>query len=346
MARKIKKRSGPVSVFDAAQEYLISSAVKGLRPATQGEYEYKLTVFSRWCIAQKITLDDIDSKIMDAYLQYWRDEHTSCKPGEIEVSTNTLAGQVRVIKIFLNWCLLDDLYSSHVHAEVIKRIKKPVIIQPIIEIFTPKQVEALLTACAKEESEHLQVRDRAIIALLLDSGIRANELVTLKLGHVELDPKDSYIRVLGKGQKWGEVGLGEQARLSLKKYIRLFREPTVEHEVQQQTRNLTDRQLKQVQNQVKRQALCFVNRAGKPLTPNGLRQIIKRLARWADIKGVRCSPHTFRHTFAVLFWRKTHDIRTLSKLLRHSSIAVTETYLKSILQSEARIGAPSVLDDL
>jgi len=90
----------------------------------------------------------------------------------------------------------------------------------------------------------------------------------------------------------------------------------------------------------------FVGRSGDPLTKNGLYQIIKRLGQWAHVKGVRCSPHTFRHTFAALFIKNGGDIYKLSKLLRHSSIGVTEQYLKSLQQSEVRKGTKSVLDSL
>jgi integrase/recombinase XerD len=91
-----------------------------------------------------------------------------------------------------------------------------------------------------------------------------------------------------------------------------------------------------------------MNRYGRSLRPNGLYQIFDRLGQWAGISPdeVRCSPHTCRHTFAVNFIRQGGDIYTLSKLLRHSSIKVTEEYLKSLKQSEARRGAKSVLDNL
>jgi integrase/recombinase XerD len=351
MARNVRniKRADdnePVSVQEVVQDYLASSHVKRLGVRTQEEYQQRLTTFANWCTSNNVMLHQVDSKRVDQFVEHIRTTHAPAKAGREALSTYTLAGYVRVITSFLHWCQDDQQFHIHLQAAVVQRIKKPKVIEAIVQPFTPEQVASLFDACAKEESEHLQMRDRAILALLLDCGIRANELVTLQIRNVSLDPKDAYVRVLGKGGKWGEVGLGEEARRYVQKYIRLYREPTIEHEAKERIKTVSLRQATQITAQIKQHALLIVNRSGKSLTTRGLWRTIERLGRYAQIEGVRCSPHTFRHTFAVLFWRRTHDIRTLSKLLRHSSIAVTENYLKSILQAEARIGAPSVLDEL
>jgi integrase/recombinase XerD len=364
--RAIKKRDEcqPVSIRDAASEYLASPHVKHLSPKTQTGYALKLRQFTDWCESHQVVQDrqtkkwtpvqggpillhEVTDQVVQCYLEYMTAVSQPAKPGASQISTYTLAGHVRVIKTFLNWCVLDEQYGLHVQHTAISRIKKPKVIEVIIDTFTDEQIAALFDACAQEESEHLEVRDRAILALLLDCGLRANELVTLRLCDVEVkDAKDAHVRILGKGSKWGEVGFGDQARRYLAKYIRMFREPTIEHKLEEQIKGLPARQANQVKRQLMQQERVFVNRAGKPLTTSGLYRLVARLGERAGIEGVRCSPHSWRHTFAVRFWRRTHDIRTLSKLLRHSSIAVTENYLKSILQSEARVGAPSVLDEL
>ena len=286
-------------------------------------------MFTYWCDTEEMRLSDINSRNIDNFLDHMVKTRKPCKAGKTEISTCTLASEVRIIKIFLNWCIQDEQYSQYVKPIVVSRIKKPKVTQEIIETFSPEQIDALFRACDKEESEHLQLRDRAILAVLLDCGLRATELCTLTMSHVSLNAKDAYVRVLGKGGKWGEIGLGDQSRKVLRKYIRMFREPTIEH------------MKEDISN-----ARVFVGRSGDPLTKNGLYQIIKRLGQWAHVKGVRCSPHTFRHTFAALFIKNGGDIYKLSKLLRHSSIGVTEQYLKSLQQSEVRKGTKSVLDSL
>ena len=62
-----------------------------------------------------------------------------------------------------------------------------------------------------------------IVAVLVDTGIRADELCTLTIANTHLDARDAYVRVHGKGNKWREIGLGDTARRHLKTYLRHFR---------------------------------------------------------------------------------------------------------------------------
>jgi integrase/recombinase XerD len=358
-----------IAVQEAANEYLQTAHVKRLGDRTREEYIYELGEFASWCGSRAMVQDrktkawtavpvdddgdlapiflhEVNDQVVHCYLEYIKATHKPKKGNEI--SDTTLGGYVRVVKTFLNWCLLDEEYSKQVQAIVIKRIKEPKIEEKVLETFTQKHIEALFEACQQEESEHLQLRDEAILAVLLDTGLRAEELVTLTIGHVSTDPRDAFVKVHGKGDKWGEVGLGERARKAVAKYIRMFREPTIEHELHQANPKLNDRQLQQLLKQELPQRTVFMNRYAKQLKPNGLYQIFDRLGEWAAISPdeVRCSPHTCRHTFAANFIRQGGDIYTLSKLMRHSSVKVTEEYLKSLKQSEARRRAKSVLDNL
>ncbi len=86
-------------------------------------------------------------------------------------------------------------------------------------MFTSADIKALLTACNNENTPELVVRDKVIIMLLLETGIRAGELCGLTLDNVQLNPKDPFIKVFGKGRKEREVGLGQAACTALHKYI-------------------------------------------------------------------------------------------------------------------------------
>jgi integrase/recombinase XerD len=366
----IKKRSeekNVVFVHDAVNDFLSSAEVKSLQPNTREEYEMNLKVFAQWCgshtlIQNKkesawsvdkarehhdaIALHKVNAQSVYFFLEFVKETRRPSRADRTHISSHTLAQYVKDIKRLLNWCLLDEQYSQHVTALTINRIKKPQLEETIIETFSQDQIEAMFKACNKEAYEHLEVRDKAILAVLLDTGIRASELCTLTIGNVCLDTNDPHVTVFGKGRKWGQVGLGQQSRRYLQKYFRDFREPTIEYDVQTKNKNMTTRQLAPLIKQEMESSVFFVNRTGQPLTTNGLYQIIERLGTWADIQDVRCSPHTWRHTFAVMFMRNNGDIYKLSKLLRHSSVKVTEEYLKSLKQSEARRGAKSVLDSM
>jgi integrase/recombinase XerD len=354
-------------ISDVMRDYLNSPHVRKLEASTQREYCQELEVFAQWCAAHALTHDrhkgnravpihgtdlepialhQVNDMVVHCFLDHLRATHKPRKAKDMELSTNTLAGYVRVIKSFLNWCVDDPQYTSYVQSVVVQRIEKPHIEEKITETFTPEQMNALFNASMQEESEHLQVRDRAILALLFDTGIRAAELITLTIGNVWLNTKEPHIRVHGKRNKWREINIGEQTRRALSKYITTFREPTIDYAWEQQEHNFSPTMAHQKKKQHMEQALVFVNRYGEQLTVSGLDQLLERLGMWAGIEGVECRPHVARHTFSANFMRQNNDIYRLSGILDHSSVATTERYLKSIRQAEARRGVKSVLDNL
>ena len=167
--------------------------------------------------------------------------------------------------------------------------------------------------CLKECNGHLQQRDRAILAVLAETGIRASELCELTIGNTHLDPERLPLSVFTakgiNGEKSGlEKGPGaNSARICACIVWTLCGTEPV-----------------------------FVSRQRKQLLAGGLRHIVYRLGEWAYITGVRCSPHTFRHTFACNYLLQGGDIYVLSRLMGHTSVKITERYLKAIKATEAR----------
>ncbi|WP_040444212.1 tyrosine-type recombinase/integrase [Ktedonobacter racemifer] len=163
-------------------------------------------------------------------------------------------------------------------------------------------------------------RNIAILSLLLDTGVRASELCTLTLENVVITRDDAYIRVMGKGRKEREIGLGKQARIQIQKYIRLYRKGAEEKEV------------------------VFISQRQQPLTINGLDQLLYRLRDHAKLS-VSAGAHKFRHTFAVNYLLNGGDVYKLSRIMGHTSVSTTERYVRSMKQRDARRGL-SVLDNL
>ena len=117
------------------------------------------------------------------------------------------------------------------------------------------QTDALFAACRT-------ARDRAILAVLLDTGIRAGELTGLTVDQVFFSPDDAYLLVHGKGRKSREVGLGRRSRMLLHKYIHRTRAGVTSGPV-------------------------FVGRTGTALPPEGLDRMLYRLRDRAGLQGVR-----------------------------------------------------------
>ena len=227
---------------------------------------------------------------------------------EKEIRDVTVKGYVQVIKSFFIWCVREELIKKNPATN----LDNPKVGRYVIKTFTEEQIKSMLDAC--DTSTMVGFRDYTIILLLLDTGIRVSELCGLTLDRVYLSVMNqAFIKVMGKGRKEREVGISMSVAESLWKYIHMHRHP----------KNETDQTL-------------FINLFGVPLTINGIEQLLKEVAKRAGITGVRVSPHTFRHTFARMYLENGGDVYKLSLLLGHSSVVVTENYLKDFESRNAR----------
>lgn len=304
-------------VYQAADEYCCS--IMDLSHHTQRWYREKLAVFVEWCEKRHILLEDIEPATIGKFTETIR-ERVNPKTGK-QISTFTAHGYIQVVKGFLYFCARDEKLGKYVSINLPRRIRMPRREQKIIETFTPQQIRRLFEACDRERTVDLAMRDQAILSVLVDTGVRASELCGLTLDHVYLSPRSAYIKVFGKGMKWREVGLGQVAKAALHEYIANYRHASVEE-----------------------RHVFLSRRTGKSLTVDGLYQMIDRLGEWARIKGVRCSPHTLRHSFSVGYLEAGGDIYKLCILMGHNSVKTTEIYLKTYNARTARMTGISVLD--
>lgn len=220
---------------------------------------------------------------------------------------------MEVVKTFLSWCEAEELIDDKVR----KKVPNPKVEKKVIRVLSREQFDRLMVASDHEPTRSLQLRDKALLCVLLSTGIRASELCGLTRSDLFLS--DDYLIVHGKGNKQREVGpLGAICQRHLGRYLR-----GQQHEV-----------------------VFLSHRTGGALTPFGLDQLLKRLHDHAGeeyFAGIRVSAHTFRHTFAVNFLKQGGNIKQLQLLLGHTSLAVTQRYLEDFQQRDARRGS-SVLD--
>jgi integrase/recombinase XerC len=145
----------------------------------------------------------------------------------------------------------------------------------------------------------LPVRDKAILELLYSSGLRVSELTGLNAE--DLNMKEGFVKVRGKGRKERIVPVGRKAVSALKTYM-----------------------IERALLKKKDQAL-FLNRSGTRLTDRGARRIVVKYAR-AVLLDSRIGPHTLRHTFATHLLQGGADLRVIQELLGHSSLSTTQKY--------------------
>lgn len=325
----------------ALHSYLFS---KDFTPRSLEWYESQLTAWSHWLAGhtcpvheQPISeLEQVSIHHVREYLAYLKTA-PSGRHDKAPISSQTLHGYARAIKAFLRWAVNEELLPP----SLLKRFEMPKREQKVIAVFTREQIAQLLSACmgAYEPRYYwLAERDRAILMVLLDTGIRASELCGLTLDAVHIDKQDAYLVVDGKGRKQREVGLGVKCRNQLYRYIHRFRPQGIEllggggHDSGNPGQRCHDTHV-------------FLTRDKRGLETHGLEVVLRHLKQHTGITGVRCSAHDFRHTFAYNYVANGGDVLRLSRILGHTDLAVTAGYLRAFDSREARKGQ-SVLDNL
>lgn len=168
----------------------------------------------------------------------------------------------------------------------------------IIPTFTKEQLNKLLRQ--PDLKTFVGVRDYTIMLLFLETGIRVNELVGLSLADIRWEDNLIVIRN-AKSYRERLVPIQKEMKHQLKKYIA-------------------------IRGYVETDSL-FVTIDETPLTRRAIQQRIERYGVSAKIKGVRCSCHTFRHTFAKLSVQQGANIFELQTILGHTSMEVVKTYV-------------------
>ena len=216
------------------------------------------------------------------------------------------------LRTFFNWLVSEEYLEISPMDKLKPSISRPDQVKP----FTAQQVTVLLQAAQHTKYPR---RDKAIVQFLIDTGVRVSELCGMKMSDIDLIEGQAY--VLGKGGKRRMVCFGRKTARILRAY---FHE---EDRTPDQFVFLSERG----QN------------AGSQLTRGGILQIIERLGDKAKIQSVRCSPHTFRHTFAVEFLRNGGNVFSLKQLLGHSGLQITNRYValaQADLQTQHRRFSP------
>ena len=141
-----------------------------------------------------------------------------------------------------------------------------------------------------------------MLELFYASGLRLSELCGLRLEMVDLE--DGFVRISGKGNKTRVVRVGGKARAAITDYLA--------HERPQLVTKRTSSHL-------------FLSIRGGPLSPDRVRQIVKRRARLAGIEQ-NVYPHLLRHSFATHLLEGGADLRVIQELLGHADISTTQVY--------------------
>jgi site-specific recombinase XerD len=265
-------------IADALDLFYLDCAARRLSDNTQKTYRDALVIFAAWCKVEY--LQEITHINIRKFLVSLQDRG---------LSSHTQHKYARTIKTFLNFCVTEGVLEVSPFAKV----KMPKLDQKVLKSFTPDEIRRILKACRSE-------RDKTIVLLLLDSGMRASESLNLNISDIDMQTGTVTIQ-RGKGAKGRTVYIGAKTRKQLLRYLLQRSKPAGQ------------------------EPLFLSESTGKRLTLYGLLQAMTRIERRSGVENVTC--HGFRRTFALEFLRGGGNIYVLARLMGHADIDVLRRYL-------------------
>lgn len=276
---ELTKRVTELVKYEGANEMILKRykaclIIAGRSPKTIEAYE---RIVKKLFIALQKNYTDMTVSDLRYFLAYEKSRG---------VSNRTLENTRVQISSFFSWLLDEELINKNPCRSIApikftKEVKLP---------FSAIEIDAIRSACKSK-------KERAIVEVLLSSGVRVSELCTIRISDINFDTLSVIVKE-GKGSKQRTVYINELASKHLVEYLT--------------ARNVNGDYL-------------FYNKKKQPLNPGGVRHLLKTIEARAGITNVH--PHRFRRTFATGMANRGMDIQEIGKLLGHSNLDTTMTYV-------------------
>lgn len=266
--------------------FLLSCRVDGLSPATLKNYQYQVGKFVSFCLeANQTDAQSIIAQHVRLFLIKLQETNSPVSVGDYH----------KGVKRFFNWLVEEGLIEK----SPMEHIKPPKKEERIVMPFSQDDIDNLLLLCSGPR--FIDARNKAIILVFLDTGLRLSELAKIQLVDINFDRET--IKVMGKGAKERVVRVGKTAQKALLRYL-LSRHDNY--------------------------PCLWVSEEGRPLSRDGIQIAVKKLCYRAKITDAKRGPHTFRHTFAINFLRNGGGEFALQIMLGHSSLYMTRRYVSTL----------------
>lgn len=201
--------------------------------------------------------------------------------------------------------------------------RQHIVANPMAKVVAPKMSKRLPTTVPERNLEllfdqmewgsgFLGVRDRAILELLYNTGMRRSELVNMKVSDIDFG---SYrVKVLGKGNKERLIPFGKNLGDILRGYLEMRAQTfpaNIKHDL-------------------------FLTKKGDPLADSAVYQIVKKQLSFVTSQDKR-SPHVLRHSFATHLSENGADLNAIKELLGHASLSATQIYTHNSVEKLKKV---------
>lgn len=285
---------------DTLKEYRYHCMARGFTKKTLINKGQELGAMQKY-LKEKRSITEIESiTIHDikAFIRYKQIE---------KLQTSTIITGMKVLSAFFNWCVKEEYLTE----SPMNGVEYPKAQVKMLEGYSTDEVVKMIEAFSFKD--YLECRNKAIIALFADTGIRSGELRGITTNSV----KETTILVDGKGNKQRFVFISPSLKKILIRYERM------------REKYFSDRIVKS--------DTYFLTYQGDSLSHMAVWNVIKEVGKRTGIENVH--PHKFRHFFSVSFIKNGGDVYTLSRLLGHSDVGTTQKYLRSMTNSELEMQA-------
>lgn len=288
-----------LSFSQAVEGYLLAAQARRLSEHTLFDYINTFRKFQAYL--EEVGLDDdppiasIQAKMVESFLASQR------------VSKKTVLNYHIGLSALWTWAVAEGLVKEHILHKVERARPEERSIVPYSESDVKAMLGALgssklYTRPGKKESSHSlphTERNRAILLLLLDTGMRASELCDLRIHQV--DTRNRRVKVFGKGSKERMLPFSSRTGQALWRYLALRGEEDANSPL-------------------------FVTGEGRPMDRDQLLKAVVRIGERAGVVGT-INVHRFRHTFAINYLRNGGDSFSLQMMLGHTTMEMVQTYL-------------------
>ena len=238
---------------------------------------------------------------VEFFLQYYTSSLSDLQPEHVEefilsrdfLSKRSQARLLSSLRSFCTWLVIEGLLKDN----PCDRVDAPKLGRYLPDVLSVDEVEAVIATA--DTTTWMGLRDKALLEVLYGCGLRVSEAVNLKISNLYIE--DSFVRIVGKGNKERIVPIGEIAVGAVLAY--LDNRPAEFSGVDE----------------------LFLNRYGKALSRVSAFNAVKKMTLAAGVKK-SVSPHTFRHSFATHLIENGADLRVVQEMLGHESVTTTEIY--------------------
>lgn len=282
---------------DVIKEFIFEIKLRNYSERTIKGYKNNILKFARYMKNEFeiVEIEEISHVHIKSYLNFLKGN------GLTEVYINTI---LKNLRSFYKYCFTEG-YCLNVALKVGWLRER----KAIIKTFSDDEIRKMMDVY--NYSSYIHARNKCIMAILIDTGIRNFELCQLKI----TDIRETVIYIMGKGKKERVVPISPYLKKIMIKYERI-REGYLK-------------------NNILHYDNYFLSYRNKPLTTEAVERIVRLCGEKANVnKNIRCSPHTCKHYFAQAQLRNGLDVYSLSRLLGHENVTITKRYLQELKDKE------------